>query len=120
VLVDDDASFCNSFADLVQVSLSHHVEIFNSSVEFLRKLTSDEDFRNSIDLLLLDVMMSVSGETLLRQVRKYNSMWRTKVVMLSAHVPPSKDVRYTLLGANSCLEKTIDPQFLLTNLSQAL
>jgi two-component system copper resistance phosphate regulon response regulator CusR len=86
------------------------IQIFENPREFLNKYKSNQNFRESIGVLLIDMMMDIPGDEVLKKVREFQATTNTKIVMFSAVGAIDSKVAQINSGANDYWDKTIDPE----------
>lgn len=75
----------------------------------------------SPDIVLLDVVMpEVSGLTILEQIRQFNCISGTPVLILTASTDPGTKMQALELGATDFLAKPVDPSELVLRVRNAL
>ncbi|MDD1793620.1 response regulator [Enterovibrio makurazakiensis] len=111
LLIDDDTELTSLLSDLLELE-GYEVDIANNGQQGL------EQINDSIDLVLLDVMMPVlNGMETLRRLRE---SWETPVLMLTAKGEEIDRVMGLELGADDYLPKPFSDRELLARMRAIL
>jgi len=115
VLVVDDEPYIGRIIQLKLESGPYAVELVQDGRTALERLHSD----NTIDLILLDIMMPhVSGLDVLAELRQIPHRRATPVIMLTAKGHETDREQAATLGATDFLTKPFSPKKLLARIDE--
>ena len=112
LIIDDDAEMTGLLSEFL-TDHKYSVQIYHNPLEALEFLQ-----KNSVDLVLLDIMMSeMDGLNVLRKIREHSEV---PVMMLTAKGDVSDKVVGLELGADDYLPKPFEPQELIARVQSIL
>jgi Response regulators consisting of a CheY-like receiver domain and a winged-helix DNA-binding domain len=112
LIIDDDAEMTGLLSEFL-TDHKYSVQIYHNPLEALEFLQ-----KNSIDLVLLDIMMpEMDGLNVLRKIREHSEV---PVMMLTAKGDVSDKVVGLELGADDYLPKPFEPQELIARVQSIL
>jgi len=112
LIIDDDAEMTSLLSEFL-TDHKYSVQVYHNPLEALEFLQ-----KNSVDLVLLDIMMpEMDGLNVLRKIREHSEV---PVMMLTAKGDVSDKVVGLELGADDYLPKPFEPQELIARVQSIL
>jgi len=119
IMVVDDSASIRQVVSLTLKGAGFNVITANDGKDALIKLSSAQNDRIKINLLITDVNMpNMDGITLVKEAKKLPSYKFTPMMMLTTEASDSKKQEGRAAGAKAWLVKPFQPPMLLTAVSK--
>jgi DNA-binding response OmpR family regulator len=115
-LVDDERDLLKVVSDTLNLN-GFEVESFSDGKSFLDKF-KNKNFRENIDIILLDVMMpKMNGESVLAEINRLNKSKKPQVIIYTNKTSWESNVSFKNSGADDYVDKSAPREVLISTIN---